>query len=79
LSDRLRAWLVLIAAVYVGFAVVDGRASVIVVESCVAAGFVVLAAAELTAVLEHGEVRRGSTFYGIRMRRLSLQREFVPV
>ena len=40
--------LALIAAVYVGFAVADGRPSVIVVESGVAAVFVVLAAAGIT-------------------------------
>jgi hypothetical protein len=40
--------LALIAAIYIGFAVADGRASVIVVECCVAAVFVVLAAAGVT-------------------------------
>ena len=40
--------LVLIAAAYIGFAVADGRPMVIVVESCVAAIFVVLAAAGIT-------------------------------
>ena len=40
--------LAVIAAVYIGFAVADGRAAVIVVESCVAAVFVVLAAAGVT-------------------------------
>jgi hypothetical protein len=40
--------LALIAAVYVGFAVADGRASVIVAECCVAAIFVVLAAVGAT-------------------------------
>jgi hypothetical protein len=40
--------LALIAAVYIGFAVADGRPAVIVVESCVAAVFVVLAAAGVT-------------------------------
>jgi hypothetical protein len=40
--------LVLIAAVYIGFAVADGRPTVIVVESGVAALFVVLAAAGVT-------------------------------
>ena len=40
--------LALIAAVYIGLAVADGRASVIVVESSVAAGFVVLAAVGVT-------------------------------
>jgi hypothetical protein len=38
----------LIAAVYIGFAVADGRPSVIAVESAVAAAFVVLAAAGVT-------------------------------
>ena len=40
--------LVLIAAVYIGFAVADGRRSVIAVESGVAAIFVVVAAAAVT-------------------------------
>jgi len=40
--------LALIAAVYIGFAVADGRPTVIVVESAVAAIFVVLAAAGVT-------------------------------
>jgi hypothetical protein len=40
--------LALIAAVYIGFAVADGRPAVIVVESCVAAVFVVVAAAAVT-------------------------------
>jgi hypothetical protein len=40
--------LVLIAAVYVGFAVADGRRRVIAVETVVAGGFVVLAAAGVT-------------------------------
>ena len=40
--------LVLIAAVYIGFAVADGRRTVIAVESGVAALFVVLAAAAVT-------------------------------
>ena len=52
----------LIAAVYIGFAVGDGRPRVIVVESLVAAGFFVLAAAAITttpwllvtAYLAHG-------------------------
>ena len=39
----------LIAAVYIGFAVADGRPRVIVVESAVAAVFVVLAAIAVTA------------------------------
>ena len=38
----------LIAAVYIGFAVADGRPAVIAVESTVAAAFVVLAAAVVT-------------------------------
>ena len=41
--------LVLIAAVYVGFAVADGRPRVIVVESAVAAAFVVVAGVGITA------------------------------
>ena len=40
--------LALIAAIYIGFAVADGRPSVIVVECVVAAVFVVLAAAGVT-------------------------------
>ena len=40
--------LVLIAAVYVGFAVADGRPQVIAVESSVAFAFVVVAAAAVT-------------------------------
>ena len=40
--------LVLIAAVYVGFAVADGRPKVIAVESSVAFAFVVVAAAAVT-------------------------------
>jgi hypothetical protein len=40
--------LALIAAVYIGFAVADGRRQVIAVECCVAATFVVLAAASVT-------------------------------
>ena len=38
----------LIAAVYIGFAVADGRPKVIAVETCVASGFVVLAAIGVT-------------------------------
>ena len=41
--------LTLIAAVYIGFAVADGRPRIIVVESAVAAAFVVLAATAVTA------------------------------
>jgi hypothetical protein len=41
----------LIAAVYIGFAVADGRPQVIAVESVVAAVFVVLAAAGVTATM----------------------------
>lgn len=41
-------YIAFIAAVYVGFAVADGRAKVIAVESAVAAGFLVLAAAGVT-------------------------------
>jgi hypothetical protein len=40
--------LALIASVYIGFAVADGRPSVIAVESSVAGAFVVLAAAGVT-------------------------------
>jgi hypothetical protein len=40
--------IVLIAAVYIGFAVADGRAKVIVVEVSVATVFVILAAAGIT-------------------------------
>ena len=40
--------LAVIAAVYIGFAVADGRALVIAVESAVAAAFVVVAAAAIT-------------------------------
>jgi hypothetical protein len=40
--------LALIAAVYIGFSVADGRGTVIAVETGVAAGFVVVAAAAVT-------------------------------
>jgi len=40
--------IVLIAAVYIGFAVADGRPTVIAVETIVASAFVVLAAAGIT-------------------------------
>src|SRR3954463_4025935 len=40
--------LVLIASVYIGFAVADGRAPVIAAETCVASAFVVVAAAAVT-------------------------------
>jgi hypothetical protein len=40
--------LVLIAAIYIGFAVSDGRARVIAVETAVASAFVVIAAAGVT-------------------------------
>ena len=40
--------LAFIAAVYIGFAVADGRPSVIAVEACVAAMFTVVAAAAVT-------------------------------
>ena len=40
--------LILIAAVYIGFAVADGRPKVIAVESAIAAAFVVVAAAAVT-------------------------------
>jgi hypothetical protein len=49
--DRATAFaitIVLIAAVYIGFAVADGRPKVIVVEVCVASVFVVLAATAIT-------------------------------
>ena len=41
--------LALIASIYIGFAVADGRPKVIVVESTVAAAFVIVAAAAVTA------------------------------
>jgi len=40
--------LVLIASVYIGFSVADGRGKVIVIETCVASAFVVIAAVGLT-------------------------------
>ena len=40
--------LVMIAAIYIGFAVADGRGTVITVETAVASGFVVVAAAAVT-------------------------------
>jgi hypothetical protein len=40
--------IVLIAAIYIGFAVADGRPRVIAVETLVASGFVVLSAAAIT-------------------------------
>jgi hypothetical protein len=40
--------LVVIASVYIGFAVADGRSTRVVVESCVAAIFVVVGAAAVT-------------------------------
>jgi hypothetical protein len=40
--------LVLIAAVYIGFAVADGRRRIIAVETAIAGGFVVLAAVGVT-------------------------------
>jgi hypothetical protein len=40
--------LILIAAIYIGFAVADGQPLVILVESCVAALFVLVAAAAVT-------------------------------
>jgi hypothetical protein len=40
--------LVLIASIYIGFAVADGRATVIAVESTVAAMFVIVASAAVT-------------------------------
>ena len=61
--------LTLIAAVYIGFAVADGRARVLAVETVVAAGFVVLAAAAVTGsawllvagLAGHGSRTCGST------------------
>jgi hypothetical protein len=41
--------LVLIAAIYIGFAVADGRGRVVAVETVVAAAFVVVAAVAVTA------------------------------
>ena len=40
--------LILIAAVYIGFAVADGRPAVLLVETCVAAAFVLVGAAAVT-------------------------------
>jgi hypothetical protein len=40
--------LILIAAIYIGFAVADGRARVIAIESSVASAFVIVAAAAVT-------------------------------
>jgi len=40
--------LAVIAAIYIGFAVADGRSKVIAVESGVASGFVIIAAAAVT-------------------------------
>src|SRR3978361_802927 len=40
--------LILIAAIYIGFAVADGRARVIAVESSVTSAFVIVAAAAIT-------------------------------
>ena len=59
----------LIAAVYIGFAVADGRPMVIAVETCVAAGFFVFAAIGVVetawilviAYFAHGERTSGST------------------
>jgi hypothetical protein len=47
-GDRLCLSLALIAAVYIGFAVADGRPRVIAVEAAVAAVFVIVAAAGVT-------------------------------
>jgi hypothetical protein len=47
-SDRLCLSLALIAAVYIGFAVADGRPRVIAVEAGTAAAFVVVGAAGVT-------------------------------
>ena len=41
-------WLVGIAFIYIGFAVADGRATVIAIEATVTMGFVVVAAAAIT-------------------------------
>ena len=41
-------YIAFIAAVYIGFAVSDGRTKVIAVESAIAAGFVIVAAAGVT-------------------------------
>jgi len=43
--------LALIAAIYIGFAVADGRRHVLAVETAVAAGFVVVAAVAVTGTL----------------------------
>jgi hypothetical protein len=47
-GDRLRLSVALIASIYIGFAVADGRPTVIAVETSVAGVFVVLAAAGVT-------------------------------
>jgi hypothetical protein len=47
-GDRLRAWLALIASVYIGFAVADGRRTVLAVETGVASMFVIIAGAAVT-------------------------------
>jgi len=46
--DGLRLGLAVIAAIYVGFAVSDGRVKIIAVESGVASGFVLVSAAAVT-------------------------------
>jgi hypothetical protein len=47
-------FLAMIAAVYIGFAVADGRPKVIAVESTVAAAFVLLAAVTVGSMIERG-------------------------
>jgi len=46
--DGLRAGLALIASIYIGFAVADGRPKVIAVETGVTSAFVVVAAVAVT-------------------------------
>jgi hypothetical protein len=56
--------LAVIAAIYIGFAVADGRARVIVAETVVAAGFVILAAISVTASAWFAVV--GLTAHGLK-------------
>lgn len=59
--------LVLIASIYIGFAVADGRLAVIAVESTVAAIFVIVAAAAVTVspwLLVLGLTGHGSRIFG---------------
>ena len=59
--------LVLIAAVYIGFAVADGRPKVIAVECCIAGAFVLLAAAGVTGpawLLVRGYTGHGLKTFG---------------